>query len=137
MLSRLKELDHRIPVFLPITKYMIIWYFVMIIALAVDYFFSIYYLCFHSSDLQFKGKTITLPIFALIFLIDILISLNTSFIENGRIINDKKTIRLRYATNFYLFLDLIALTSIIVQWSIAINHPAISLLVFVRVLKIS
>lgn len=137
MLQRLRELDHRIPVFLPITKYMMIWYFVMIIALVVDYFFSIYYLCFHSFDQQFTGKTITLPILAFIFFIDILISLNKSFIENGRIINDKKTIRLRYATNFYLFLDLVALTSIIVQCSIVIKHPAINLLVFVRVLKIS
>lgn len=70
------------------------------------------------------------------FMANILISLNTSFIDNGRIINNKKAIRLRYVLKHYLLLDLTVLITAIIQLVID-KYIAINLFVFVRLVKVS
>lgn len=70
------------------------------------------------------------------FMANILISLNTSFIDNGRIINNKKAIRLRYVLKYYLLLDLTVLITAIIQLVID-KYIAINVFVFVRLVKVS
>lgn len=68
---------------MPISKYMIAWYSVVIWSMIANYYFAILYICF-SSDISHDLITyFCQPILLIVCILDILISLNTSFIKNG------------------------------------------------------
>ena len=89
MRNGLKFLDKKVVPFLPVSTFMVSWYFIVIVGLTVDYFVTVFYICFQSFKEDFSWRTIALPLELLILILDILISLNTSFIENGIIISEK------------------------------------------------
>ena len=48
MKKGLKYLDDKVETFLPVSTFMICWYFIVMITLAVDYFLTVFFICFQS-----------------------------------------------------------------------------------------
>ena len=78
------------PIFLPVSPLMIIWYFMVLIIILLDFAFTVVFICYKSEEAEYVLWHAILPITTIIMGADILISFNTSFIFNGRIILDRK-----------------------------------------------
>jgi hypothetical protein len=48
MRNGLKFLDKKVVPFLPVSTFMVSWYFIVIVGLTVDYFVTVFYICFQS-----------------------------------------------------------------------------------------
>lgn len=64
------------------------------------------------------------------------ISFNTSFIENGRIITNKSTLRIRYIRSVIFPLDLLVAVVTIVQISTQASYPFLNFIVYIKIIKL-
>ncbi len=65
-----------------------------------------------------------------------MISLNTSFIENGRIITNKKASRIKYLKSKNFILDLISFAANLYQVITSTYQPSISFIVLIKFNKV-
>ena len=81
-----QRLLNKIPVFLPVSPFMIFWYFLVLIVILLDFAFTVVFICYRSSEAEFVLWHAIVPLITVILALDILISLNTSYIRNGQLI---------------------------------------------------
>jgi hypothetical protein len=104
-------------VYLPISKYMIAWYTLVMFIVITDFYFAVLYVCFDSELSHRIILYVYQPLLFVIFIADILVTFNTSFIRNGELITDKRTIKTNYIKSIYFVFDLLALICVVYQIS--------------------
>lgn len=115
MIKVMREMDRRMRVFMPISKFMIGWYLTIMLVIVIDFYFTVLLICFRSQTAANVIAYFTLPFLLIICILDIFFSFNTSFIQRGRIITDKTAMRLKYIKSSYFYFDAIALVIVFCQ----------------------
>ena len=73
-------------IFLPVSVFLIFWYFLVLLSITIDFILTILGLCFRNLYIQSIVGRYIIPIVFVILLLDIFVSFNTGFIKNGKII---------------------------------------------------
>lgn len=141
MRSLISRLDAQLQIFLPVSTGMIIWYFIVMLIIIFNFFFTIVFICFRSQTAQVIIHFIIAPLLIIVCTLDILMSLNTSFIQKGKLITDKHIIRSVYIRSIYFVFDLLSLIVVICQQILRRYFqnqlPFLNLLVFIKVFKVA
>ena len=76
--------------FLPVSTFLIFWYFLIMLLLLLDFLLTVIIICYRNESASHDFRFYLLPIVVIAFFLDIIISFNTGFIKNGKIIRVKK-----------------------------------------------
>ena len=76
--------------FLPVSTFLIFWYFLIMLLLLLDFLLTVIIICYRNESASHDFRFYLLPIVVIAFFLDIIISFNTGFIKNGKIIRVRK-----------------------------------------------
>lgn len=111
------ERINKINLFLPVSKELIFWYLFVIAYMFTAFVMTILVNCFshdYTKTILFEVVNNLMPV---VLSLDILISLNTGFIKNGKIILNREAANIEYISTVYFYCDMIALVTSIMQIS--------------------
>jgi hypothetical protein len=94
---------------------MLVWYLFVIAYMLTDLILTIIVQCFNNTATKHVLFQVINNILPIIQIIDILISFNTGFIKNGKIILNRKAANYEYVTTVYFYCDVIALVMSLLQ----------------------
>lgn len=104
-IEKLDKMKITIPVFLPVSKYLIAWYFLLLFVVYVDFFVTIIVICYEDITARIiLYEYINIMVFPLL-IIDILLTFNTGFIQDGKMILVRKNIAKKYIKSIFFFVD--------------------------------
>jgi hypothetical protein len=138
MTSLVKE-KFGIGIFLPVSTFLIFWYFFVLLMLGVDFTMTILVICFRNESVSFGLRNVVLPIMIILLFVDIFISLNTGFIRNGKIIREREQILKKYLFGVYFWIDvlafLVAIIQLVLKSAFSEQFPFLNFLIFIKVIK--
>lgn len=126
-------------IFIPISAYLLIWSFLMLILVSADFMLTIVVQCFRNSSANVILYIYFDKLMPFVFLTDILISFNTCFMRNGIVVYSRKQIAKNYVQTIYFYVDIISLIASIIQFlhnSEETYDPAFNFVVFVKIIKV-
>ncbi|KAL4502425.1 hypothetical protein ABPG72_012012 [Tetrahymena utriculariae] len=126
-------LDRIIPLINPFSFFMMIWDFIIILLSIFNLLFIPYYICFIGYEQAQNITSLLQRISYTIYLIDILVSMNTSNYVKGELVQERKKVIKGYFRK-YLFQDVICLLCLF--FDDPFNSPLLKMLFLFKMVKV-